>query len=81
MKNIHESIEHIKVRMKGIEEQIGIFTTTITQTLTRIFAMEKDVYKNNLMENKVKQLEKYNMEIEKSMSEKFDELEGKIKRP
>ena len=42
--------------------------------------MEKDVYKNNLMENKVKQLEKYNMEMEKSMSEKFDELEGKIKR-
>ena len=36
--------------------------------------MEKDVYKNNLMENKVKQLEKYNMEMEKSMSE------GKIKR-
>ena len=80
MKNIQKSIEHIKVRMKGIEEQIGIFTTTITQTQTRISAMEKDVYKNNLMENKVKQLEKYNMEMEKSMSEKFDELEGKIKR-
>ena len=73
MKNIHESIEHIKVRMKGIEEQIGIFTTTISQTQKRISAMEKDVYKNNLMENKVKQLEKYNMEMEKSMSEKFDE--------
>ena len=35
--------------------------------------MEKDVYKNNLMENRVKWLEKYNMEMEKSMSEKFDE--------
>ena len=69
MKNIQESIKHIK----GIKEQIGIFTTTITQTQTRISAMEKDVYKNNLMENKVKQLEKYNMEMEKSMSEKFDE--------
>ena len=39
LKSIHESIENIKDRMKGIEEQIGIFTTTITQTQTRISMM------------------------------------------
>ena len=32
----------------------------ITQTQTRMSAMEKDVYKNNQMENIVKQLEKEN---------------------
>ena len=66
---------NIKARMKGIEEQIDIFTTTITQTQARVSAMEKDVYKNNQMENKIKQLEKHNKEleskIEKSMSENF----------
>ena len=51
MENIHESIEQINARMKGIEERIDIFTTTITQTQARVFAMEKDVYKNNQMEN------------------------------
>ena len=51
MKNIHESIKQIKARMKGIEERIDIFTTTITQTQARVSAMEKDVYKNNQMEN------------------------------
>ena len=45
-KNIHEFIEHMKARMKGIEEQIDIFTTTILQTQTRLSAMSKDVYKN-----------------------------------
>ena len=84
MENIHDSIEQIKARMRGIEDRIDIFTTTITQTQARVSAMEKDVYKNNQMENKVKQLEKYNKEleskIEKSMSEKFEEIDGKINK-
>ena len=76
MESIHDYIEQIKARMKGMEERIDIFTTTITQIQARVSAMEKDVFKNNQMENKVQQLEKHSKEleskIENSMSEKFE---------
>ena len=40
MKNIYESIEQIKPRMKGIEKWIDIYTTTITKTQARVSSME-----------------------------------------
>ena len=44
---------NIKARMKGIEEQIGIITTAITHTQTKLYAMEKNMCTNK-MGNKVK---------------------------
>ena len=72
MKNVYESIKHIKVRTNGIEEQNGILKTTIMQTQTISSVMEKDIYKNNSMKNKLIRLETFNIELETSLSEKFD---------
>ena len=72
MKNVHGSIKHIKARANGIEEQNGILKTTIMQTKTRSSVMEKDIYKNNTIKNKLIILENCNIELKTSLSEKFD---------
>ena len=60
-----------------------IVNTAIKQTQKRLSAMEEDVYKNDQMENIVKQLEKDNKELQNKLKtspkQKFEELEGELK--
>ena len=82
LEDIENSFGKIQAMVKGIEDKIVIINTTITQTQTRLSAMEKDVYKHNQMENIIRQLEVDNKEmktkLDKAMSEKFEELDSQI---
>ena len=81
IKSIQDSIVDIKGFVKGIDEKIDGLDIVIEDTQIRLSAMEKDVYRNNLMENKIKQLEKDNLDlktkqnaVEILLSEKIDAL-------
>ena len=65
---VQDSISDINGFVKGIEEKLNILDTVIKQTQNRISVMEKEVEWNSLIENRVKQLEKDNMELKTKLS-------------
>jgi hypothetical protein len=86
IENFQNYVVEIKGFVKGIEEKLNTLGTVIKETQTRLSAMQKDVYKNNQIENKVNQLEKDNLDLkiklnttETLLRKKFEELLNKIK--
>ena len=86
IENFQNCVVEIKSFVKGIEEKLNTLDTVIKKTQTRLSAMQKDVYNNNQIGNKVNQLEKDNLDFqiklnttEMLLSKKFEELLNKIK--
>ena len=51
IKSVQDSIADIKSFVKGIDEKINTLDIVIKETKTRLSAMEREVYRNSLMEN------------------------------